>query len=251
MPSISGGATAPYQSAHDDDRDVNNVRQLQDLSHSDSHSLRHERRRERRDANGGDVNDDEDYLTNDIRGFQFDPDDDNIEERSCAPGVLWLNEEDCDGPILLTSLLCENDRVSTNESIKIEQQAGGGDSPHEGESVEEREKDDEEKKSKTPWSEGPFAKILGRMGAQKLGRAINQSTRTKFKATHSRGSAMRAPANNFWITRRNEKALAMLMHIAKKGVGWYRTHVRPETVEEVLNEANESDLTGDVLGKLK
>ena len=105
-------------------------------------------------------------------------------------------------------------------------------------------------KCKKPWSESAVAKLMENIGKQQLGKSMNAKHLGAAKIAYSRGTALRAPAKKFFVLKNLAKATAQLSHIAKRGIGWFRTYERPEVLDDVLREAMDSDLTGNVLEKI-
>ena len=103
------------------------------------------------------------------------------------------------------------------------------------------------------WKDHPFTKAITKAREAQHQRHLQQPTKPKIIAKHARGTMMRAPALKFHIIdlQRQKRNHANLMHIIRKGVGFHRTSPQTFSLDTLLREARDTDITNNFLNSIQ
>ena len=110
--------------------------------------------------------------------------------------------------------------------------------------------------AEVPWYDKPGIKLLIKARESQRHRECNHNDTTMYRkqiavAKHSRGTALKAPSQKFFVQHKNNGHAGHLIHVLRKGVGWSRATTRPKNIDELIKQARQTDLTSNFLLKLQ
>ena len=115
---------------------------------------------------------------------------------------------------------------------------------------------EEPEPASAPWEDQPLNKRLIRANEAQRQRERKSEDTVYYKkqiaiARHARGSALHAPAQKSHVLNKHFSHTGNLMHILRKGVGWFRSTQKPTTFEALVKQACSVDFTTNFLLKLQ